>query len=130
MKELTDKYFAVEVDNDVIDCRFNIGGNLLYPMLHGHATTHPIELDGSYDLLFLSNRVTEEHAANIVHKGGIGTYRDYVYASEKHEKLDEVGLFNALLEMKFKTAIESFNSLLKSKGLDTDKNYAIIEKTN
>ena len=85
--------------------------------------------DGNWEYIGLSKELTEEQCDTIVHKGGLRTYKDYVYASVPHKRLDEVGLFNALLEMKFKTARESFNSLLQSLNLDLNKNYAIILKT-
>jgi len=83
-----------DIFDDFIDLPENRGG---YALL-GTVTEKDIDFDPSVYLK----------------KGGLGTYKDYTYISKG---LDEVGMLDALLEMKFKTASESFYSLLNANKL-------------
>jgi len=58
--------------------------------------------------------ITESLCAEWVFKSRIGTYKDYTCAPKSYDK---IGLIDALLEMKFKTAKESFFSKLEAAGI-------------
>jgi hypothetical protein len=69
---------------------------------------------GSWQILCTLKECTEEQAAQIV-EGKRNAYIDY----ERE--------FNGI-KLRVFTAIESLHSLMRSKGLDTENNYIILEK--
>ena len=89
--------------------------------LNLHKTIFKIE---HFEVISTTKNITEDQAATIVKKGGLRTFKDYTYVDQD---LDEVGLFNALLQFKIKTAKESLDTLLLSESLDLNKNYLILK---
>lgn len=77
---------------------------------------------GQWKIISTSKDITEEIASKMVFRSKIGNYKDYTHVDKE---FDEVGLINALLEMKFSTAIESFRSWQKSNGIS---NCVILKK--
>lgn len=127
---------VVEVPEDAYDLSIhhlneeddNTGEN--YTVLrcfHSGITTFELSENKHIDCKILGklSELSEEECSRFVIKGGIGTYKDYCY---NLGKIDKIGVFGALLEMKFKTAKESLISLLQSHGVDTTKNLLLIEK--
>ena len=88
--------------------------------LNLHTTIFKLE---HFEVISTTKDITEDQAATIVKKGGLKTFKDYTYVDQD---LDEVGLFNALLQFKIKTAKESLDTLMLSESLDLNKNYLII----
>lgn len=67
--------------------------------------------------------ITEGQFSEWVFRSRIGNYKNYTHV---HKKYDKIGLIDALLEMKLKTAKESFFSKLEVDGLndfDFNKSY-------
>ena len=58
--------------------------------------------------------IKEQQFGEWVFRSKIRTYKDYGHIGKKYDKF---GLIDALLEMKFKTAKESFFSYLESQGI-------------
>lgn len=106
--------FAIEVPVDA--CKeVVINHDLVYYLdIHPIYETIPLPT-GKWEILGI---VTKDKISfdvePYVKKGGLGTYKDYSYVDKE---LDEVGLFNALIQMRFKTPQESFYSLLAANGL-------------
>lgn len=72
---------------------------------------------GAWRFLFTTKTATEEDARKVVEKDNRG-YKYY---------WDDKGFVPRGFNSRYKTALESLHSLLRSKGLD-DRNYALIEK--
>ena len=115
MTNLINNIFAIEVPEDVIDCRLNSAGNILWPMLPGHVTTQPIDLPpGTWQLLFLTRDATDSDWEKMVERDS--KYPEWWY---KDYELKSPFCYNST---------QSGHSLLRSKGLNPDKNYVLIEK--
>lgn len=105
MIQLTDKVWAVEMPDKVNDFK-----SFVECVKNDEADTDV----GKFQFLFATKTAIEEEARKAVdeHKiRGNVRYEDYTREYMWQE-----------------TALESLHSLLRSKGLDPNKNYAIIEK--
>lgn len=133
MTKLTDRVWAVEVPKDLLSPSYHIEQSISSLMngegeddefvirytqrKHG-SPLGKITIDlppGSYRFLFTTKTATEEQAhpvvENVTTANELPVYRDYEFY------------------MWMKSAVGSLRSLLRSKGLDPNKNnYAIIEK--
>lgn len=69
---------------------------------------------------------TEAEAREWVFESNIRRFKDYTHADK--DGLDEVGLFNALLEMSKKTAIESLHSRIRSEGFQHPERVVMLIK--
>lgn len=76
-------------------------------------TWHKSIPPGSYDILFTTKEATEDQAAQIVKREWDSEYQQWFYLTETGLTLDYR---------------ESLNFLLRSKGLNPDKNYLLIKK--
>lgn len=78
--------------------------------------------------LFNGLELTEKHVEDLVFRSKIGNYKDYNY---KEGTLGN-GLLDALAQMKFKTAIESFISAIEKEGFYwlENPNGDELDKTN
>lgn len=124
MTHLIDNIVAVEVPegsfNHFIKNDQNGNPRLIYHLASVESKPLP---PGNWQLLFLSNEVTEEEARGIVlnfkprgfSSGAPREYKNYLSKPD-----DYTGWF--------KSAIESFHSLLKSKNLTG--NFAILKQTS
>jgi hypothetical protein len=132
MTQLTDKHWAVAVPEDLLSPEFCFEQSIVR-MLDGEKgddelvirhrerscgspigkITIPIP-PGTWCFLFTTGTATEEDARTVVERYGKG-WKDYnIYHAHKH--------------IPYGLAIDSLETLLRSKGLDENKNYAIIEK--
>lgn len=128
MVQLTDKVYAVEVPEG--SSAFKIIPHLVRNAIsemdaiklvweceqitHSWATLPP----GTWRFLFTTKMATEDDARKVVKNYG-GKYTDYE-ATEEDYRLQDIYWYD--------NALQSLSSLLRSKGLDPDKNYALIEK--
>lgn len=113
MTQLLPNIFAIEVPRGTTALALAPNEEKPY-ILQGHISGAFGEIQlppGSYEILFTTKGVSEEHAQQIVEKlaGLSRTYRDY-HKSEW-----------------YRTATNSLHSLLRSKGL-TATNYLLIKK--
>ena len=117
MTQLTDNLYAVETDKDVIGFKFNSKGDAIYPMLHGSATLHPIQLpSGNWQIIGTVTKDSIDFDCRKFIEGyGIDRWRNYKFESQYEEVLKS-------------TPEYSFRSLLTSKGL-TDYNKLVIIKS-
>lgn len=131
MTHLIDNIVSVEVPEDATNVQYMKPTNRLrfftgemYKDKKGYPYAKWIDLPpGNWQLLFLSNEVTEEEARGIVlnfkprgfSSGAPREYKNYLSKPD-----DYTGWF--------KSAIESFQSLLKSKNLTG--NFAILKQTS
>lgn len=125
MTELTNKLYAIPMPNGAESCE--IRGERpgrQYPLLSFYGEGEAVELPvGEYQIMvFNTKTATEEDARKVVafeelfingNSQGI-YYCDYFVPHDVCEW--------------YKRATDSLHSLLRSKGLDPNKNYAIIEK--
>src|SRR5688572_14440074 len=117
MVHLRDKFFAVEVPEtayDIIICGNRLEGN----KQTGSIMFFRDLLPGKYRLVCLTKQVTEEAAKQVVEWN-------------EHPTQDEISGYENYVPTgiwAYPLAVRSLTSLLKSKGLDTEKNYAIIAK--
>jgi hypothetical protein len=129
MTKLTDNLYAVEVPDDAIN--FSIRPyferpNLFFKIKISWVVERKSLLYGNWSIIGTVTKDSIDFDCEpLVQKGGLRTYKDYTYVEKE---MDDVGLFNALLMMKFKTPQESFRSLLTSAGL-TDYNKLVIIKS-
>lgn len=112
MIQLLENVFAVEVPDDAKECAIKNGAYVKWLMVDGNPFV-PINNPARFRTLFTTKDCTEEQAAGIVEKCARGwkDYFDDPYAN-----------------IPFSTAEYSLKSLLRSKGLDTTKNYLLIKK--
>jgi hypothetical protein len=105
---------------------------ILYPYglmyLHSNGIEEKIELGDSIDDKHrLLGEVAKEgirfDVEPYVFRSKTGTYRDYTYESKS---FDNVGIFNALLQYKFKTPQESFQSLLQVNKVEIPENKKLL----
>src|SRR5688572_11367506 len=120
MTHLRENFFAVLVDDDAIGTPYIEEDRIRYTVSRISANSDSTYIgQGNYKPVCVTHRISERHAAMIVERQrGEGKFRDYAISGS----LAKYGTY--LLY----TATASLTSLLKSKGLDTEKNYAIIEK--
>lgn len=116
MTQLTDKVYAIPMPKGAESCELR-GAHFgrPYPLLSFYGEGEAVELPpGEYQIVvFNTKTATEEQARKVVDRYGKG-WKDYnMYHADKH--------------IPYELAIDSFETLLRSKGLD-DKNYALIEK--
>lgn len=76
--------------------------------------------EGEYKFLFDTEDMTEDEAREIVEKDDPHPSWPHIDLWENYMKGEEYEYLN--------TALESFRSLLKSKGLNTTKRYLILKK--
>lgn len=126
MVQITDKVFAVEVPSMAFGLMVNNYGNeseLMYMLSMSDISeddnseetlvTKPLPT-GTWHFLFATKTATEEQARKVVDRYGKG-WKDYnMHHVHKH--------------IPYELAIDSLETLLRSKGLDDNKNYALIEK--
>lgn len=97
-----------------------IGDKLLYMY---EAANMPLTLYGEahigygYELLFTTSSIDEEKAKMVVGRRISTGFKDYTYTG--------IVIYESMC---LPTATKSFQSLLKSKSLDTKSNYAILKK--
>lgn len=119
MTQLTDNLFAIEVKNDAKHFDIHKVGNyieLTYWSGKLNCDWHDQNLpEGDWEILGLVRAGKVEFDAEPYVDKEDGLYIDYV-------------LFRGHLQNYCDNAAESFLSLLKSKSLDTDKCYLIIER--
>lgn len=113
MTQLTDDIFAVELP-DYVNSSLEIEDDAIFWKDNSCYMGFDCVVipSGDYKLISLTNCMTEQDAEKITKQELLGSWWN-------HEK-PSYGL---------KSALESFQSLLKSKGLGIDKNYAIIKNT-
>lgn len=104
MTHLTDKYFAVEAPDKVIDFKSFVKS----------LKNEEADIDvGKVQFLFTTGTATEEDARKVVRELPVGArYENY----------------SGDYPVWYHTGEESLTSLLRSKGLDENKNFALIEK--
>jgi len=116
LTQLTDNIFAVEIPEDIHDLTQLPSGldeALLYP--------------SHYTILFLSKEATDEDWMVVVP----GKITGYGYRNYDHKDYNGgSSIFDVWIPYSCKTATESGHSLLRYKGLDPSKNYAIIKKND
>lgn len=125
MIQLTDKFWAVEVPDDASKFRiikFSSPETFSYDYSitrNGKSTSGLMAMvdlpPGSWQYLFTTKGCTEEDARKVVNVQGSG-YEDY------HDVTPDYFL------LPFAKATDSLESLLKAKGCDINKNWAIIQK--
>ncbi len=121
MTQLTENIFAIEVPGDAERIEFSIQGDGVPCITYWHGKN--LEPDvvclppGSWSFLCTSTDITEEQCKEIV------VYHEYSEGYE-HYMTDEEYSQNDRVEP-LSTALESFHSLLRSKGLGR---VAIIKK--
>jgi len=119
MTQITGKHFAIEVPEDATNIEIcNYGENDTLEYMHHIDGIAAYAMDdlppGTWRFLFATGTATEEDARTVVERYGKG-WKDYnIYHAHKH--------------IPYGLAIDSLETLLRSKGLDENKNYAIIEK--
>lgn len=119
MTQITDKVFAAEVPDDASNFRFGKSERLKYKLFYSttldyFAGSQFIELPpGTWRFLFTTKSATEEDARKVVRELPVGA-RYENYAGD--------------YPVWYHTGKESLRSLLRSKGLDPNKNHALIEK--
>lgn len=114
--QITDKHWAVEVPDDAEEFSIDMDEeeSTLYYFNGANIDSTAICLpEGSWQFLFTTKEATEEDARKIVTE---------LPVENRYEN------YNGDYPVWWHTAKESIRSLLKSKGCDTNKNYAIIEK--
>lgn len=125
MMQLTDKYFAVEVPDWANGYRVEIIPQadvfwlVCYEIGDYDEPKREKEIDlppGTYRFLFTTKTATEEDARKVVKSIPCG--RKKIYKGVKDDGN----------EAWYESPLKSLHSLLRSKGLDPNKNYAIIEK--
>lgn len=111
--ELTDNILAVEVPEIKKNDHWEVINNNMLVSWTNYIKLPP----GSYRLMFLSKECTEEDCKEVVeHYPYKDMWLDYNYTGADGCK------------EWYTNPTDSFASLLKSKNLNTDKNYCIIEK--
>lgn len=141
MIQLTDNIYAVEVPDEVIEISvyqfkhrdrsipywhinwnypkehpYTSGGLCLFYKNFGGKKYYPNNLQ----FLFTTKEATEEECVKVIDyivSPVLKGYRDYL-------AIKDVDIIEAIVD----TPDESLNSLLRSKGLNTENNYAIIQK--
>lgn len=112
MTKLTDKTTAMPIPEGAERVYYD-GANSIGFYLNGELRFIHFP-PGSWRFLFTTKAATEEQAhpvvENVTTANELPVYRDYEFS------------------MWTKSAVGSLKSLLRSKGLDENKNYAIIEK--
>ncbi len=116
LTRLTENIFAVEIPGDAINIL--VGRYFIYWDTNGSSNELALP-HGHYTLLFLSKEATEDDWENVCDSD--------VGGGELDEKTWLEWLNYETDEYSFDTATESGHRLLRSKGLDPSKNYAIIK---
>jgi len=116
LTRLTENIFAVEIPGDAINIL--VGRYFIYWDTNGSSNELALP-PGHYTLLFLSKEATEDDWENVCDSD--------VGGGELDEKTWLEWLNYETDEYSFDTATESGHRLLRSKGLDPSKNYAIIK---
>lgn len=116
LTQLTENIFAVEIPGDAINIL--VGRYFIYWDTNGSSNELALP-PGSYTLLFLSKEATEDDWKTVCDSD--------VGGGELDEKTWLEWLNYETDEYSFDTATESGHRLLRSKGLDPSKNYAIIK---
>lgn len=124
MTELKDNIFAIEMPEDAESCEIRgEHSKRPYQLLSFFGEGDAIDLPiGSWQFLFTTKEMSEKQARRIVKCN-----QDFVPGAKVQMAFYEnyEGQYSS-----FPSAIASFESLLRSKGLDESKNYAIIQKQN
>lgn len=138
MTKLTDKIWAVEVPQwqdaelhfqpsieDMLNDRPGMSELIIWYTAKACGSpkikmTAKLPMTGSYRFLFTTKTATEEDARKVVAKLNNGVYHDYAYSH--FDPCDEYAPC-------YLSALESLHSLLRSKSLDPENNYALIENT-
>jgi hypothetical protein len=119
MVHLRDNFFALQVDDDAIGEPFIEDGRLMYSVSRISCSLDSRMLpkgDYNYKPIYVTHSIPEIYAKLLVE-----SYFGDNYVKGNYRNYDT-------MIMECQTATSSLTSLLKSKGLDTEKNYAIIEK--
>lgn len=116
MVQITDKHFAIPMPKGAESCELRgAHRGRQFPLLSFYGEGEAVELPaGEYQIVvFNTSTATEEDAKKVVRELPVGArYENY----------------NGDYPVWYHTGKESLRSLLRSKGLDENKNYAIIEK--
>lgn len=127
MTQLKEQYYAVEVPEDATDFTVDMEDDesVLYYFEGDNVDSTVLLLpEGNWQFLFTTKGMTEDQASSVVaHCKGYG-YRNYECADYDGGSSP----FDVWAAYHLKTGIESLHSLLRSQGLDTEKNYAILKK--
>jgi hypothetical protein len=106
LTHLAGDYWGVSVPKDASDFEMRYFNEIDKSVL-SYGEDHFKPLDGQYSLIGVSDEMGEEYCREIVeHLTGLG-YKNYEYTGR-----------TIIHEYRLKTALESFHSLLKSKGLE------------
>lgn len=135
MIQLTDKHWAVEVPDDATDfkVKYYTVRNAIdqrdgYQLVWASSRpTHNFWIlpPGSWQYLFITKGCTEEQAATVVRSAQFffpakhTRYVDYAHPYDEHNRQK--------WQQGYIKATESLQSLLRSKGCDINKNWAIIQ---
>lgn len=131
MVELRENYWAVEVPEGATGLDVNhyqVGSELNYWVTDGgKETLIIIDLPpGTWEIVCTSKEATEEQAVNLIQ------WSEWHFPVKHTRYIDYTRPYDTALKQKwgdgFGTALESFNSLLASKGCDVNKNYLILKK--
>lgn len=121
MTQLTDKVFAIPMPDGAESCEIRGGHRYRpYPLLSFYGKGEAVILPpGEFKIVvFNTKTATEEDARKVVEEDKRGF---------KHYWNDK-GFVPRGFNSRYKTALESLHSLLRSKSLDPKNNYALIEK--
>lgn len=125
MTKLTDKLFAIPMPEGAESCEIRgAHSERPYPLLSFYGEGEAVELPvGNWRIVvFTTKTATEEQAASVVQTISNGK----ISGRPQYRRYDRDNELPA--RMWTRDARHSLESLLRSKGLDENKNYALIEK--
>src|SRR5688572_2608461 len=118
MTHLRENFFAVLVDDDAIGTPYIEENRIRYTVSRISSSSDSTYIgQGNYKPLCVTHRIKELDAVKVVESHLYPMTNDIMGWRDYTDMDDLCG-----------SPVQSLTSLLKSKGLDTEKNYAIIEK--
>jgi hypothetical protein len=111
--------------NDSLVCKLPDSKPGHYHWLH-ETEEHMHKMGGEWEIVCTSKEATEEQAVNLIQ------WSEWYFPVKHTRYIDYTRPYDTALKQKwsdgFGTALESFSSLLASKGCDVNKNWLIIKK--